>query len=233
MEIGIGLGRDGFWFCDFYVSPLQPAGEEARGSFAEVAGVPVLFVGFDQVHSLGKAEDSVGALGLAKGVPGSGDGNEIVRCGQDKGRSGGPEDGEVRVVKAFPDLGEEDLLGIAGAGAFVLFDQSRHETAGRRGFDPGIESHEEGGHVSAAGVAGAAEAAGIDFGPGGEVIEGAQAVVDHVSRETSAEQDGCAPEDLVLAGGLEEPGSRFVEELFTLSLADGIVAQNGESVSNK
>ena len=84
---------------------------------------------------------------------------------------------------------------------------------------------------AAAGVAGAADALGIHFGPRKQVVERADAVPDGVLRDVRASEQALRPDDGVLHGGGLHLGvvPILVVHLDALALADRIPRQGDES----
>ena len=98
-------------------------------------------------------------------------------------------------------------------------------------FETVVDGGEIGGEGAAAGVAGDADAVGVDFGAGGEIVEGADAVVDHVAGEVIAGEEGLDAEHGVFGGGADELGGAGigVEELPSFAVADGVPGEGDEA----
>ncbi len=93
------------------------------------------------------------------------------------------------MVQPISGLAKDVLFGVSRPGRDVFAPGVGDETAGRGGADAGIEGHQITGHHAAAGIACAAQARSVHFGPRFEVIEAADLIPDHVFGDIFAQQN--------------------------------------------
>ena len=198
-ELDVGFGAVVF-------ALREPAGEPGVGGESTGLRVPVAVVGFDHAELVGLAELVVDAEGFRVGGAGSADGEEVADGGEDEIGLAVEGVEEVGEVEAGADPRGEVLFGVLRT---ELGEQGLGggDVAARGGdFEAVVDGGEIGREGAAARVAGDADAVGVDFGAGGEIVEGADAVVDHVAGDIVAGEEGLGTEHGVLGGGADELG---------------------------
>ena len=210
----------------------EPAEHERAGRLPQRLREAMLCVGLGDGEPIGTANEAVYPLGIAHRPPGVADIKEIPRGGADERWPRRPHEQVISVVHAEGELAEDVLLGVLRAdGAGEFSEQARDVAGDGRGGDAVVEGGDIARLRAAAAVAHAAETVGADAGPRGEIVEAADAVVDHPRREVAAERNAGGAHDGVFGDAIAAGGLPVgVAELPPLPLADRVEEERGDAV---
>ena len=179
---------------------LQVLGKKRAHRLGQRVRIRMLGLGRGHFHRVGAATLLPQGAGIRQGAQRAFTGEEVVLVGQEEHGIGSNTCHQIHIVKALGDAARPEHL-------VVRVDAGFHHGAVIGGVGAGSRRrkavtsrhHEHAGLGAAAGMAGQADAACIHILAGGQVIQGADAILDEIPRQALANQLGLPVQQVVLA----------------------------------